>query len=577
MEDVRLLDFRSKLCHIQEALNETLEPYAENLNVLKHVSNIKGIYQTKIDATNPEIMVYGIYNAGKSSIINELIGSDAAKVADVPTTDSVDYYEWNGYKIADTPGVGAPIQHEEVTQNHLKNADVVIFVMSTTGSNERKENYVRMKDIADSGKKIIIVLNDKNGDLGTNDDVINQIKIKVGWNMKTVGIEDVDKKYCIVVVNAQRARQGRIRNIPKLYEKSNMQELSTIIRHELKKAGSFAILSSAVVNVEKEIESIISVLENMNGGSKDSLNILLNRIREEKQIIRETMSAFIDRKTRTLSMELPAEFSNVLSNNVDEETNNKCITAILERKCSSLAEEVQKRLDQEIRGLIETLCQEIDDLPVVDRENISAVIPVLNFEKITSEEYSFNSAQDDFKDSSSGNSFCFNTLQYEAGKKIMGEAVGAIAQTAVGKALAKTTVGKFVASVMPVVGPVIEVALFVLPILKGLFGDDGGYERALAKAERENEIARQQALAAAQAKQEMIQKCLYLSVEFGEDLKDSVNASINNVSNNLSKPFTMKKKDDQSKEEQNKVALIKLDKIIDACHLLRQELSASQE
>ena len=59
-------------------------------------------------------MVYGIYNAGKSSILNELIGEDKAIVEDTPTTEAVTYYDWQGYKIADTPGIFAPIEHEEV-------------------------------------------------------------------------------------------------------------------------------------------------------------------------------------------------------------------------------------------------------------------------------------------------------------------------------------------------------------------------------------------------------------------------------------------------------------------------------
>ena len=61
----------------------------------------------------------------------------------------------------------------------MKKADLVIFVMRTSGSNEKAENYARMKDIVDAGKKVIIVLNDKNGDLGQNDENIRVIKTKV--------------------------------------------------------------------------------------------------------------------------------------------------------------------------------------------------------------------------------------------------------------------------------------------------------------------------------------------------------------------------------------------------------------
>ena len=46
--------------------------------------------------------------------------------------------EWNGYTLADTPGVGAPMDHEKITDENLKKADIVLFVMSTTGSTEKK-------------------------------------------------------------------------------------------------------------------------------------------------------------------------------------------------------------------------------------------------------------------------------------------------------------------------------------------------------------------------------------------------------------------------------------------------------
>ena len=184
--DYRLMDFKDEMGALREKVEKHARPYAELPEISKGLKEIQEIYAAKLDATKPEVMVFGIYNAGKSSIINELIGADRAKVEDVPTTDKVDYYEWNGYRLADTPGVGAPIEHQNVTMEHLKKADVVIFVMSTTGSNERRQNYVRMKEIADAGKKIIIVLNDKNGDLFSEngDRTIQTIKDKVAENMR---------------------------------------------------------------------------------------------------------------------------------------------------------------------------------------------------------------------------------------------------------------------------------------------------------------------------------------------------------------------------------------------------------
>lgn len=76
------------------------------------------------------IMVYGIYNAGKSTLINALIGERVAKTGDIPMTSSVDDYRWNNSIILDTPGVDAPMEHEKVTREQMLKADAVIFVVN---------------------------------------------------------------------------------------------------------------------------------------------------------------------------------------------------------------------------------------------------------------------------------------------------------------------------------------------------------------------------------------------------------------------------------------------------------------
>ena len=255
--------------------------------------NFAEVNAEKIRKVEPEIMVYGIYNAGKSSILNELIGADKAKVQDIPTTDAVDYYDWNGYKIADTPGIAAPIEHENVTQAHLKKADIVLFVMSTTGSNELAENYRRMKDIADAGKKIIIVLNDMNGDLGQNDEAIRIIKTKVAANMLQCGIDNVDEKFCIVTVNALRARTGRVKNKPGLIAKSGLDELKSVILSELKRTTSFVLLRNGITQLEEILTEFVNQLESReNSALLREMNRVLETFNKQKISMRRAGGHF---------------------------------------------------------------------------------------------------------------------------------------------------------------------------------------------------------------------------------------------------------------------------------------------
>ena len=46
------------------------------------------VNEKKIRSTEPEIMVYGIYNAGKSSILNELMGADKGLITTGTATKS---------------------------------------------------------------------------------------------------------------------------------------------------------------------------------------------------------------------------------------------------------------------------------------------------------------------------------------------------------------------------------------------------------------------------------------------------------------------------------------------------------
>ena len=109
----RLTNYGEEIANLALDLVKTAEPYSEKSPELaSSLEFIKSFVAEKVSQNQPEIMVYGIYNAGKSSIINELIGRDEAEVNDKPTTDRVQYFTFNGYCIADTPGVGAPIEHE---------------------------------------------------------------------------------------------------------------------------------------------------------------------------------------------------------------------------------------------------------------------------------------------------------------------------------------------------------------------------------------------------------------------------------------------------------------------------------
>ena len=84
---------------------------------------------------SPKVMVYGVYNAGKSTLINALAGKALARCDDIPTTDAVTAYSLGDIELLDTPGIDAPIEHEVISREQLEKSDVVVkmFLFFTFG------------------------------------------------------------------------------------------------------------------------------------------------------------------------------------------------------------------------------------------------------------------------------------------------------------------------------------------------------------------------------------------------------------------------------------------------------------
>jgi predicted GTPase len=569
------------MVELQRQLNTHVKPYIEKAGAEKEWEQIQQLYSQKLNATNPEVMVYGIYNAGKSSIINELIGEDRAKVDDVPTTDKVEYYDWHGYRLADTPGVCAPIKHEKVTTEHLKKADVVLFVMATTGSNEKKENYERMKDIIDAGKKVIIVLNDKNGDLFNPDREQNiaAIKVKVVENMKQMGIEDVEKKYFIICVNALRAKKGREKRNEKLLEKSNMEELRMVIIQELKKTNRFAILANTVHEIETLLEIIVQKYQKTISTSDTGyINELLGEIRVARQEVRNNMSSYVDRMADRLAGELPLL---IWPKNTEP---NPQADAMVTEKTNHALELIRQKLTNEIKSTVAELSSQIDEMQIPDcsiefkAENLQVSLPADHGDDKSSTMAAdildgikevLESIIQESKDHKK-NYPAIKTASTTAGTAATvaaGSLLGETAATTLGKGVLPPVVTT-VPSIPPVIGYMV-----LKKILDFIFSDKN--KNMKEQIERENEREEQRVAMIQQAREELSQRCRYVAESFADEVKIQIESKLLDVFKSIEMPIKeangrLKEKDRESQED-----MAAMHEILNEYHKLEGQLRLS--
>ena len=128
------------------------------------------------------MVVVGEFNAGKSAVINALLGGDYLPEGVVPTTSELvlirhsDATEQPGadkgmavrrlpvpwlqeVNLVDTPGTNAVIRHhQELTEHFVPRSDLVLFVTSADRPFSESERAF-LQQIRDWGKKVVIVVN----------------------------------------------------------------------------------------------------------------------------------------------------------------------------------------------------------------------------------------------------------------------------------------------------------------------------------------------------------------------------------------------------------------------------------
>jgi len=128
------------------------------------------------------LVVVGEFNAGKSALLNELLGARLLEEGVTPTTSAISLIrygasaseEWRGkgflerrvpspalrdLAVVDTPGTNAIVrQHEQLTRDFVPRADLILFVTSADRPLSETEREL-LEHIRAWGKKVVVVVN----------------------------------------------------------------------------------------------------------------------------------------------------------------------------------------------------------------------------------------------------------------------------------------------------------------------------------------------------------------------------------------------------------------------------------
>lgn len=220
----------------------------------------------------PKVLVYGIYNAGKSTLVNVLCGKEVAEVGDRPTTAKTQPYDAGKYILMDTPGIDAPIKHEMEADENMNNCHVILFVVSSKGGFESRKNYERMVEMIQRGLPFYIILNDRGS--ATTDEQEHQrelesIQQKIITNLIQVSGDDhIDEKYEVITLNTKRAWTGIQKGKQILVEKSGIRALQLRLENLLRENGALQWLSTPLSTLKELLEKATDELQKQLGNQE---------------------------------------------------------------------------------------------------------------------------------------------------------------------------------------------------------------------------------------------------------------------------------------------------------------------
>ncbi len=199
------------------------------------------------------LVVVGEFNAGKSAVINALLGQRLLQEGVTPTTTQIQILRHGEAEerirvnedqsiltypvkflaeisIVDTPGTNAVIRrHEAVTSQFVPRSDLVLFVTSADRPFTESER-VFLEHIRDWGKKVIILINKI--DILQNETERAQVESFVRENAPVL-LKTTPEIFLVSARAALRAKQGE----PALWKESGFESLEKHIQETLDERG----------------------------------------------------------------------------------------------------------------------------------------------------------------------------------------------------------------------------------------------------------------------------------------------------------------------------------------------------
>jgi small GTP-binding protein len=260
------------------------------------------------------LVVVGEFNAGKSALLNELLGTRLLPEGVTPTTAAItlvrrgerETEEWRGpallerrlpaevlrdLAIVDTPGTNAIVrQHEALTREFVPRADLILFVTSADRPFTESEREL-LEAIREWGKKIVVVVNKI--DLLEGGPAVDQVMAFVGEGMRRT-LAMAPPLFAVSVRLARLAAENADPAVARaLRAQSRIDELRRYVVETLDEAERVRLkLASPLGVAERLLEHYGVVVAERRSALEDDLRLVENVDRQLDLYVADLRQAF---------------------------------------------------------------------------------------------------------------------------------------------------------------------------------------------------------------------------------------------------------------------------------------------
>ncbi len=299
-------------------------------------------FEAKKKDPSVSIIVFGVYNSGKSTLINALLGKEVAATGDKPETKVVSSYRWGDFEVLDTPGLdSARSQDDVVSLDQLDKADIVIFVMNPIGVAEEAKTIEYMFNMLRQKKKVFVVLNPKAA--FTDEDfamIKDNFKQKLQSMADRYGLKGVLHEFPMIKVNAFSGYRAKIEGKKQLLKASNLPVLERQLNDFLQKNKTVDFDALALV-LNNYLDHVI---RRLNALSSDKVLNTYNELKSEILDGRERLMRTLDRSVQSKGDEVYTRIKSVLLNSRGSSNSDSLVQNCLQRA----ADDLQSTLREEV-------------------------------------------------------------------------------------------------------------------------------------------------------------------------------------------------------------------------------------